>query len=80
LKFCKEKGSSFEQTCFGTSTTSHSSKVVKCKSHLINETKTFHQKNNTQKKKSPNKPMITIAMETLKKNQIKSKQLWCHDE
>jgi hypothetical protein len=34
---------------------------------LINETKTFHQINNTQKKKSPNKPMITIAMETLKK-------------
>jgi hypothetical protein len=74
LKFCKEKKSSFEQTCFGTSIASHSSKVVKskskvveCKSHLINETKTFHQKINAQKKKSPNKPMITIAMEALKK-------------
>jgi hypothetical protein len=74
LKFCKEKGFSFEQTCFGTSTTWHSLKVVKSKSkvveskwHLINETQTFYQKLNTQKRKSPNKPIITIAMETLKK-------------
>jgi hypothetical protein len=69
-----KKRSSFGQTCFVHQLhhilqkfVKSKSKVVECKSHLINETKTFHQKFNTQKRKSPNTPMITIAMETLKK-------------